>query len=393
MTSSLAESVWQQIRAGRAPDAGCVERLVADQRATLGALGAQRLADHLCAQVWGAGPLDPVLEDPAVTDLAVNGDGSVWVDRGAGMQRVPLDLGDAAQRRALTVRLAGLAGRRVDESVPFCDALLPSGVRLHAMLPPLVPDGPHLTLRVPGRRRLRLGQLTEAGTCPPAWVTILGQLVSRRVSFLVTGGTGAGKTTLLAALLAEADPTERIVVVEDVRELAVHHPHVVRLEGRAPNVEGAGEITMVTLVRQALRMRPDRIVVGEVRGAEVRELLAALNTGHEGGCGTVHANTAADVVARIEALGALAGLSPAAVRAQLVSAVQVIIHLRRVGPARHVESISVVGRGRRGHPRVQTALARRCAPTPPDADDLGDLGPGWPRLCQLVGGSERETGS
>jgi pilus assembly protein CpaF len=167
-------------------------------------------------------------------------------------------------------------------------------------------------------------------------------LVTRRVSFLVSGGTGAGKTTMLAALLGLADPRERILVVEDVRELAVGHPHVVHLEGRSPNVEGVGEVTMVTLLRQALRMRPDRIVVGEVRGAEVRELLAALNTGHEGGAGTVHANAAGDLVARLEALGALAGMSLPAVHAQLASAVSVVVHMRRNGVGRCVDAIGVV---------------------------------------------------
>ncbi len=393
---ALPGPVWQQIRAGRVPDPDLLESLAAQRRAVLGAVGARRLADRLTAAVWGAGPLDAVLEDPAVTDVVVNGDGGVWVDRGAGMERHPLDLGDQESRRAFAVRLAALGGRRLDESMPYCDATLPSGVRLHAILPPLVPDGPHVTMRVPSRTSLDLPQLVRSGACPASWAPLLARLVAARISFVVTGGTGAGKTTVLAALLAAAAPEERLVVVEDVRELAVRHPHVVRLEGRAPNVEGAGAVTMVALVRQALRMRPDRIVVGEVRGAEVRELLTALNTGHEGGCGTLHANAPRDVVARFEALGALAGLGPRAVHAQLVSAVHVVIHMRRAGPVRVVHSISVLSPGPGGRPRVRLALARDARSGPQAAtvglDDgpglggpAGLRGPAWPRLVELLG--------
>ena len=192
---------------------------------------------------------------------------------------------------------------------------------------------------------MTLAELEARSMFPPGWAGLLRQLVRRRVAFVVSGGTGVGKTTLLGALLGEAPATERVIVVEDVRELRVDQPQVVRLEARPANVEGAGEVTLTTLVRQALRMRPDRLVLGEARGAEIRELLAALNTGHEGGCGTLHANSAGDVVARFEALGALAGMSPAAVHAQLVSAVDVVVHVgrRTVDGAvrRRVETIGV----------------------------------------------------
>lgn len=373
--STLPDGVWQHIRAGRPPDPLVLAEVAGAGRATLGVGGVARLAAGLAGAVWGAGALEPLLADPQVTDIAVNGDGSVWVDRGAGMEAVPLELGDPAQRRALAVRLAAVAGRRLDEAAPFCDARLPSGVRLHAILPPLVPDGVHLTLRVPARRSFGLTDLVAAGSCSPDRAQLLRSLVLARVSFLVTGGTGAGKTTLLGALLAEADPGERLVVVEDVRELSVAHPHVVRLEGRGPNVEGAGAVSMVELVRQALRMRPDRIVVGEVRGGEVRELLAALNTGHDGGCGTLHANSPGDVLARIEALGALAGLSPAAVHAQVLSAVQAVVHVRRAGRVRQVESISVVRRIGRGA-RVEVVPAVH--------DPARGAAPGWSLLQGLL---------
>jgi pilus assembly protein CpaF len=209
-------------------------------------------------------------------------------------------------------------------------------------------------------------------------------VVSSRAAYLVTGGTGSGKTTLLAALLGLVPPTERIVVVEDSAELRIEHPHVVQLEGRVANVEGAGQVSMVDLVRQALRMRPDRLVVGEVRGAEVRELLAALNTGHEGGCGTVHANASADLPARLEALGALAGLTSAAVRAQTAAAIELVLHLRRDGPDRRLAELSVV-RGRGERLEVVPALL---ATAPADARRgarTWDRGPGWAQLVARLG--------
>jgi pilus assembly protein CpaF len=211
----------------------------------------------------------------------------------------------------------------------------------------------------------------------PGWLGVLAALVSRRCSFVVSGGTGSGKTTLLGALLGEVSVRERLVIVEDVRELAIVHPHVVRLQARPANVEGRGEIGLTSLVRQSLRMRPDRLVVGEVRGAEVREMLAALNTGHEGGCGTLHANTAADVVARFEALGALAGLSPTAVHAQLLSAVQVVVHVRRCSGRRFVDTVAILGRGADGRPEVKSALAR-------GTDGETVIGLAWPRLARLL---------
>lgn len=355
---TLDPMVWEQIRAGRAPDAEIVAEIARSERAVLGSAGASAAGARLSAAVLGAGPLDRLLADPAVTDVAVNGDGRVWVDRGAGMELTSAVLGSAATRRALAVRLAALAGRRLDDAAAYVDAVLPNGVRLHAVLPPLVAEGPHLTLRVPARVPLRFEDLVAAGSVPPGWERVLHRLVTRRVSFLVSGGTGSGKTTLLAALLGLAEPRERILVVEDVRELAIDHPHVVHLEGRSANVEGVGEVTMVTLLRQALRMRPDRIVVGEVRGAEVRELLAALNTGHEGGAGTIHANAAADVGPRVEALGALAGMSLPAVHAQVRSALAVVVAMRRQGRARVVESIGVVMGGAGERPEVVPVLDR-----------------------------------
>jgi pilus assembly protein CpaF len=386
--AELPAPAWDHIRTGRRPEPETLARVAEADVAIEGVGGVAARRGALEAGLLGAGPLQALLELPGVTDVAVNGDGSVWLDQGSGLVRADVDLGGADAVRRLAVRLAGLAGRRLDETSPFVDAVLPSGVRLHAILPPLVAGGPHLTLRVPAPVTMNLADLQARGMFPPGWAEVLLRMVRRRVAFVVSGGTGVGKTTLLAALLGEAAPTERIVVVEDVRELKVERPQLVRLEARPPNVEGAGEVTLTTLVRQALRMRPDRVVLGEARGAEVRELLAALNTGHEGGCGTLHANSGADVVARFEALGALAGMTPAAVHAQLVSAVDVVVHVGRRTVAgevqRHVETIGVVVRSRDGRPEVVAALSV--------AEAAGGRGPGWPRLLHVLGVSGQGGG-
>jgi pilus assembly protein CpaF len=276
-----------------------------------------------------AGPLAPFLDDPAVTDVLVNGPGPVWVDRGEGVRRTSVVIGDERSLRRLAQRLVAACGRRLDDAMPHADARLPDGTRLHAVLPPVSPQGTCISLRVPPRRTFTLDDLVTAGSIPPAGAELLCRLVVERVPLLVTGGTGTGKTTVLSTLLSLVAPDERVVLVEDAAELRPAHPHVVRLEARMANAEGAGAIDLATLVRQALRMRPDRLVVGEVRGAEVRELLAALNTGHEGGCGTVHANRAEHLPARIEALASAAGLPRAAAHSQLAAAVDAVVHLAR----------------------------------------------------------------
>jgi pilus assembly protein CpaF len=281
------------------------------------------------AELVGAGPLEPLLRDPRVTDVLVNGPAEVWVDRGSGLQRVGVEFADEAAVRRLAQRLASSAGRRLDDARPWVDAPLPDGSRLHAVLPPVAPAGTCLSLRVLRRRAFTLEELIEMGTLTAGTARLVTGVLTARQSFLVCGGTGSGKTTLLAALLSLAGPGERLVLVEDAPELRPAHPHVVRLAARTPNVEGAGEVTLRDLVRQALRMRPDRLVVGEVRGAEVVDLLTALNTGHQGGAGTVHANGAGELPARLEALGALGGLGRAALHSQLAAAVRVVLHLRR----------------------------------------------------------------
>jgi pilus assembly protein CpaF len=279
------------------------------------------------------GPLAPFVADASVTDVFVNGDGPVWVDRGQGAAATSVTL-DETQARDLAVRLMSLGGRHIDEATPCVDARLHDGIRVHAVLPPVSTRGTLLSIRLPRIRRLTLDDLAAAGFFAAGALDTLRSLIDRRENLLVTGAGGSGKTTLLAAILATAPPGERIVAIEDVAELRIDHPHVVSLEARQANLEGAGEITLERLVREALRMRPDRLVLGECRGAEVRELLAALNTGHDGGAGTLHANSLRDVPARLEALGALAGMSPTAIARQTVSAIGTVLHLERREGAR-----------------------------------------------------------
>jgi pilus assembly protein CpaF len=301
--------------------------------------------DRLRSDTRGFGPLDPVMALPGVTDVLVNGPGSVYVDRGSGLEPADVRLPDVAAVRRLAQRLAAQGGRRLDHASPWVDARLPDGVRLHAVLDPIARPGPAISLRVPSSRQFGLDDLERLGMIPAAAAPWLRRLVAARVAFVVSGGTGAGKTTMLSALLDAGAPADRVVIVEDSSELRPDHPHVVALEARPPNVEGAGQVTMRDLVRQALRMRPDRLVVGEVRGGEVVELLAALNTGHEGGCGTVHANSVEDVPARFEALAVAAGLSRPALHSQLAAGLRVVLHVSRDrGGSRRLRQVGVLRR-------------------------------------------------
>ena len=314
--------------------------------------------DLLRRDVLGAGPLEPLLRLPGVTDVLVNGPDAVYLDRGDGLELTSTRFPDDGSVRRLAQRLASSVGRRLDDATPYVDLRLPDGTRLHAVLSPLARPGSTISLRVPRARVFTLEELEDRGTVTADGSTLLRRLVGSRRAFLVSGGTGSGKTTLLSALLSLVDPHQRMVVVEDASELRPDHPHVVGLESRPANVEGAGEVPMRVLVRQALRMRPDRLVVGEVRGAEVTDLLAALNTGHEGGCGTVHANSAADVPARIEALAMATGMPQAAVHSQLASAVDAVVHVARGSTGiRRVTEIAVLTRDASGLVSAVPAVA------------------------------------
>ncbi|HIY23026.1 MAG TPA: TadA family conjugal transfer-associated ATPase [Candidatus Brachybacterium merdigallinarum] len=334
-----------------------ISRLLRSRGRVMGAAAVLELTASLRDHIEGLGPLQSLVV-PGVTDLLLNPDGTVWVEDAGGMRPAGMHLGPA-QARELAVRLATAGGRRLDDAVPWADAHLPSGIRFHAVLPPLSPGGAVLSLRLPGTERFTLEDLERAGAIDDALREVLSAIIRSRVPFLVTGGTGTGKSTLLAAMLAEVPAGERLIVVEDVLELEIDHPHVVHLQSRHANSEGAGAVDLTALVRQSLRMRPDRIVLGECRGAEIRELLQALNTGHEGGCGTVHANTAADVPARLEALGALGGLDRAALASQVTSALELVLHLGRRDGVRRLEEVSLLRRGPDGMLHAVAALDAR----------------------------------
>ncbi len=389
-SADLLEEVRGRLtRGGHPPSAEHVREVVRQCGAVLGSRALAELVAAVRAEMLGAGPLQTLLDTPDVTDVLVNGPDDVWVERGGRLERVRVDLGSAEGVRALAVRLAAAAGQRLDDASPLADARLPDGTRLHAVLPPVGGPCTLLSLRTLRRRAFTMAELVGLGTVAPGLAPVLEGLVGCRANVLVSGATGTGKTTLLSALLSLVPGDERIVCIEEAGELAPDHPHVVRLLTRRANVEGTGAVELPELVRQALRMRPDRIVLGECRGAEVREVLTALNTGHEGGWATVHANTAADVPVRLHALAALAGMDREAVAAQVASAVDAVVHLRRVEGRRRVEAVGVVQRDRSGELQVVTALqAGRAAG---DRDDVSaaaagvEPGPGWTALRERLG--------
>ncbi|MEP6760862.1 MAG: TadA family conjugal transfer-associated ATPase [Sporichthyaceae bacterium] len=356
--AELVERVRSRlVRSGEPPTAARVAAALRSEGAVVGDRMLLDVVGAVRAELAGAGPLEPLLADPEVTDVLVNGPSEVWVDRGSGLERSPVAFSDAASVARLAQRLAAAAGRRLDAAQPTVDARLPNGVRLHAVLPPISPVGPLISLRIARSRAFTLDELQDRATVTAEMALLLRDMVQKRITFLVTGGTGSGKTTLLSSLLSEVAPEERIVLVEDSGELRPTHPHVVRLEARHANVEGTGQVDLRELVRQALRMRPDRLVVGEVRGGEVVDLLAALNTGHDGGCGTVHANSPEALPARLEALALAAGLGRAALHSQLVAAVQLVVHVvRGRDGSRRVAALSVLERSVHGLAEVVPAL-------------------------------------
>ena len=337
------------VTVGKTPTVTDVARALRDDGVLLDATSLLEEASKLFAELAGAGPLTSLLTDPLITDVLVTTPEHVWIDRGQGIERTDVTFPDDASVRRLAQRLASACGRRLDDASPFVDARLSDGTRFHAVLSPIALSGTCISLRVPRRHDFGMAARVAAKSIPNRVVPWIQAIVDARLSVLLTGGTGCGKTTWLSVLLDLVEPDERIVLVEDSSELHPAHAHVVRLEARPPNIEGSGAISLRDLVRQALRMRPDRLVVGEVRGAEVVDLLAAMNTGHEGGFATIHANSAADVPARLEALGQAAGLDRAAVHSQLIAGVDVVIHLRRDRDGqRRWSSISVASRAESG---------------------------------------------
>jgi len=327
VTGSLIDRVRERLAAEQAPLHPTVvaEAIRAESGGLLGDTEVLAGMRTLQTELTGAGILDPLLRGADTTDVLVTAPDSIWIDDGNGLRRSQIRFPDEDAVRRLAQRLALAAGRRLDDSRPWVDGQLSclgdDLVRLHAVLPPVAAAGTCISLRVLRPARQDLTALISAGAIAGPAAELLRGVIAGRLAFLICGGTGSGKTTLLSAALGAVSTAERIVCVEDAPELAPRHPHVVNLVARGANVEGVGEVTVRDLVRQALRMRPDRIVVGEVRGAEVVDLLTALNTGHDGGAGTVHANSAAEVPARLEALAALGGLDRAALHSQLAAAV------------------------------------------------------------------------
>lgn len=315
------------------PEPARIAALIREEAVVISDIGVLDVMRTLRDDTTGTGPLEALLADDTVTDICVNGPNCVYVDSGAGLERSAVRFESEAAVRRLASRLAASCGRRLDDAQPFCDGHITRDdgtlLRFHAVLAPTAQAGTCISLRVLHTASATLDDLVARGALSGEVAEVLRGVVAKRKAFVVAGGTGSGKTTLLSALLAEVDPAERIVAIEDTLELTPDHPHVVNLTTRGANSEGAGEITIADLVRQSLRMRPDRVVVGEIRGAEVVDLLAALNTGHDGGAGTLHANSIAEVPARFEALAALGGLDRAGLHAQLAAAIDVVIVVKR----------------------------------------------------------------
>jgi pilus assembly protein CpaF len=333
---------------------------------------------ELCARVMllatGLGPLEPLLADPAVDEVMVNGPEAVYVERRGRLERAGVRFASEADLMHAIERVLAPLGRRVDEASPLCDARMADGSRVNVVIPPLSLSGPCLTVRRFRREGFSLRDLVAGGTLPVALAELLAVSVAARASILVSGGTGSGKTTTLNALSGAIPGEERIVTIEDAAELRLRQRHVVRLEARPANLEGRGEVTIRQLVRNALRMRPDRIVVGEVRGAEALDMLQALNTGHDGSLTTVHANSPEDALRRVETLALMAGvgLPHEAVREQAASALELIVHQARLADgSRAVESVTEVVRAA-GGAGVRELYRRGGEPRAPGPGRLGE---------------------
>ena len=320
-----------------------VERVLETQDLPLNDLERRRLPEDLAHETMGVGPLAPFMADPAVSDILVVGPKSVYVERFGQLERTDIQFRDADHLMRLIQRIAANLGRRIDESSPMVDARLPDGSRVNATIPPVSVDGPTLSIRRFGNVRLRSHDMVRLETCSPEMNQFLAAAVRAKKSILVSGGSGVGKSTFLATLAESILPTDRIITIEDAVELMLDQDHVVRLESRPANIEGRGRIAIRDLVINCLRMRPDRIIVGEVRGGEAIDMLQALNTGHEGGLTTIHANSPRDAIARLETMVLMSGaeLPSRAIREQIASAIRLIVHLKRYEDGiRRVESIT-----------------------------------------------------
>jgi pilus assembly protein CpaF len=306
-------------------------RLINEESAPLSLVQRRHVVRQIEDEVMGLGPLEPLLADPSISDILVNGSDHVYVERAGKLQRTAIRFHDDAHLLNIIDRIVSKVGRRIDESIPMVDARLQDGSRVNAIIPPLAIDGPVLSIRRFRKDALRMEDLIRLGSLSSTLVELLKAIVLARLNVMISGGTGSGKTTLLNAMSAFIPERERIITIEDSAELQLQQPHVVRLETRQVNVEGRGQITQRDLVRNSLRMRPDRIVVGEVRGAEALDMLQSMNTGHDGSLTTIHANSSRDALSRVETMVAMTGIQfpIAALRTQIASAIDVIIHMER----------------------------------------------------------------
>ncbi len=328
-----------------------VERFIADlsaeKKLQINAREQRSLADSLVDDMIGLGPIEEVIHDDSITDILINGPYDVYVERKGKLARTPVRFHDESHLQQIARRIAGRVGRRVDESSPMVDARLADGSRVNIIMPPLALDGTSISIRKFSRTDITLDKMVTNGTLSQPMAKLLKIIAASRLNVLISGGTGSGKTTLLNALSQLINPAERIITIEDSAELRLQQPHVVRLESRPPNIEGEGEITIRELVRNALRMRPDRIIVGEVRGEETIDMLQAMNTGHDGSMSTIHANRAREVLTRLENMMMMSGfeMPPRVVRAQIVGAINLIVHTERMrdGVRRVTEITEITG--------------------------------------------------
>jgi pilus assembly protein CpaF len=313
-----------------------VSEQLAEQRHALNLSERKQLTSDVLDELLGLGPIEPLLKDPTITDILVNGYANVFVERNGRLQRTRATFKDDRHLIRIIQKIVSAVGRRVDESAPLVDARLADGSRVNAVVPPLAVDGPLLSIRKFAKIPINLGKLIEIGSIPAEVGEVLKAVVASRRNVLISGGTGSGKTTLLNAMSAFIDDKERIVTIEDSAELQLQQEHVARLETRPPNIEGTGEIAQRDLVKNALRMRPDRIIVGEVRAGEAFDMLQAMNTGHDGSMTTVHANTARDALSRVEQMIGMSGIdiAPRAARAQIASALHVVVQVGRLSDGR-----------------------------------------------------------
>jgi pilus assembly protein CpaF len=350
---AVISELGPQTFSGDGPPPGERERVLADirgrldQEAGIAREDRERLAGEITDDILGHGPLERPLADDTITEVMINGPYDIWIERQGRLHHTPIRFNDESHLRRIINKIVAQVGRRIDESSPMVDARLPDGSRVNAVLPPLSLSGPLVTIRKFSRKRLDLADLIQLGTLNHASVEFLEACVNAELNILISGGTGSGKTTLLNAMSTTIPGHERIVTIEDAAELRLNQRHVLRLEARPKNIEGEGEIPIRALVRNSLRMRPDRIIVGEVRGAEALDMLQAMNTGHDGSLCTVHANAPRDALARIETMVLMAGydLPVRAIRQQVASALELIVHLERMSDgSRKVTAITEVQR-------------------------------------------------